>query len=723
MNSLVIAILFVWLISLLFYPIFLYFISKIITIKRFRFFIRIWIDLVFIFTITTFLLITNPFQNHFFIFLCSSAFYFILFYLLANWWVWSMFIDIWEFKSMLFFLRLSYTTLQAFIIFFIFLVWIIFIWKGELMWFWVNKVWNYSWIDNNNNLYYDINNIWVYDISVSDTNWDNKYDSIKYDINKDWKVDMTINNFEWNSIISYNTFNEQKFYIFIYTIVFIILLLIITVIKENILVIAKSKSKTKQEESYSPEIKLDFFKKSSLTILLIFILNIIFWSFANAKINILEIKTSINENKKCSANPMLDTNCFEVKNEMRLFYVWLYNETFYREYINKFYNKLNMCQNNFKTCTEEYITITQSEFNERRDKWKDKKPIRPKPEEITDEHLKIFYEDNKWKEIFNYINNNLKWTENEKNPLIKNKISNNILPWNEWKFTPTHQNTISIMNELWDNLEEIDYDYLKYIDYYEGILSTFEDSTTNILEWINNENLLKRIEEWDDKYVDSYMTSIFTKNWLLIENSITNIDSIIKSLLDKYNNNISSWAKNRWLNEYKFLEMTDLTNVLKNTPEISIFNSLKKKFKNDYSKVLDWYLSIYFSKITLWSNPIDLGIWILWEVFDIIGFNELSYDTNSKKLWVKIFEMFDYWYWTTYNDVIWYFNYIKSESESKSEWKNYIQKTAIKVRAYSDIAYSWFSVAYWNLMYYSNFFWNLMNNAWNSIYWLMTNKK
>lgn len=390
----------------------LWLITRILRWKWMKLFSQIWVDLMFIWFLTTIVLITNPLQNSWWIMLSIAVIYFFMYYFAnkASLWVLIIF---WkkEIKSLSSLVWIN-------LIFILFLAFLIVFGKGQSMkqhlWGFVYQdgiyLWSWSvWYDSsnygyNNMLIHDSDSDWIFDTIYYDINKDNFADQIIVDTNNDGIIDNT-------KILSYDS---QKRLVFIITLIFAFVSTSMFQLRANetkkqineIALQIKELDKTlaKPDKKKKVTQKKKVIKRVAKTAALIIALTTIIWNktIAQPISWILDISPS---DTTCISQPFDDIACKNVDSDTRLIYQHLLNPIFQLE-IQSWEKRFERCRDTAWLCNQEPYIGYVDEFNLRWQSWTWKTPskdIKNSSWTIATSTNKLVWSLNTLQEIFNEV--------------------------------------------------------------------------------------------------------------------------------------------------------------------------------------------------------------------------------------------------------------------------------------------------------------------------------
>lgn len=645
------------------------FLSLLFKFIPYKYFFKLWIDLLFIWIVTYILCITNPIQNFEILYFVIASFYIVCFHVLQNFSISNFFINFeksdwwnsWFFKS--FWIndtfrafRIIYKKRFLLILFiiYLFILAIIGIWDN-ISWFWFNKLDDTKNIRINNKweIIYDSNWYGLYDIWIY--NWNNnKYlNTIKFDINKDWKTDFALYDTDHNSIIDkyeYFFYKTQWYLLIISMFVFFLILYI------------RYKMKTTTTESEDEiEIKIPKLEKWSthsftknqkqiyndiiwnigkiITLIIFFwyatLWNIVYWIF-----NIADWNKYIDDHEQCYKDPFNTEICTWVDSKIVLFFQHMLNKNFNHEY-ETYQKRLQYCAEE-KTCDKTKDQLNRNEFTLRWNDWKNKKPL-----EITQEQeIK--------KEIKEHMFID---TDTE----IKYKF-----PWKPWNKFFKDNDVKAIAQKInrsnwWISIEDLDYlNMINTISNYESLIRI---SSNRTLSWLNTFGLLqdykiKNIYKNENKIkLIKWVWSILSNKWLKIDDMNYIIIKAKNDIKKKYLNDVySRLSKNNIKNNYKSkLESYEyFQRSLEWYFDFKEFNTIYKWKQETIRTALTYN---YAWKFILRANPFDFIISSIWWVVNLYGnwsFATNIFSLNSweiaksnvmtayKTAWENIYHVYDY---------------------------------------------------------------------------------
>lgn len=601
--------------------------SKILRIslkgKIFKFFISLLI-INSLFHITK---ITNPEQNYQVLILIITIFYYLLFFIIPKikWWAKK----VWK--------------LRFPIVFFLFIICIIIVWKWEFLNSWATPLSNKLSIWNNQEILY--NSFWWINPNIAFSNdyATYKYDTIKHDINLDNIVDITtIDKNEDGTIddVIIQTYNLQKILLLIIFSIFSLLSILFTKkikkIKEekidntengdkewkkeenNIETEDKEKidEETKEKDEKSKEIneefkdeeKIEENKKESKIISLILILSLLLSSFGTTfwmtphEIEAFQVKSKI-----CASDPFNDSKCKWVAKTDRILLQHAQNPVFVRE-SDALVKRQQDCA--IKKCSEKEITNLRTDYQNWQQKWLKTTPINYWKEspvtkddwktEDIENWTKDFLNDNVIKPSWDKPNNEIKDSYSiQENELIISDIATKIKDITEANWRALSGINAIIWKELQNNLKWVPSWQNPSIEDIEKI-----EKELNILLWNNSNNPIEILRELSNKLDDLNNKSPIKSNEVLktIWNKWENISKIITSLndlsniLDSYNNIKNLEQTFDWNFERIFIAKTwikSVQNISSSNPVDIITNILSSwlslaKLKKE-SKIVNKY--------------------------------------------------------------------------------------------------------------------------------------
>lgn len=595
--------------------------------------------------------ITIPEQNQFIVLLMLSLFYLFIFYIIKKVKKWST--KLWGIKHSL--------------VFVIFLVFVMLVWKWEFLESWSRTISNDISIWTSGEVFYK--SFWWIKASVWIFNeyGGSDYDTIKYDLNLDGFVDIKTIDIDENSqiddIVVY-TYNTQKVIFFILLFIFIIVTYFfsdwwkIKIKKDgwdNKKKINLNWLKIFWKNNKNIEIKNNFQKWLALILLLLIILQ--FWYVSAYKeSDLIWTPDYIKWDKIC--NYVISLNwCKNCNKE----YVPMWKEDFYLLKTSNFIAISEGCNDNTPALTrsqfgrfidgdiDEYIKYMNRELYKSNDEINEFGTI--DDEDISDVNTIIITEedngldvsDDSWKpwkiDLDEIINNadpewlwlNIKdivWWE-ELDYLDDYKFDKN----NEDKGIINEIEIIKWLDVIWDDKKNND--IKKKVDDALKAIKFINDWSSVALDWINiMKDKIKKIWNWwiiDQKAIDHIRDWLKTLVWTDGLKWINNLIDRDKGA-GKYIKNIwwKVWTVFKWLG-FIWDVIWWYENYIKSS----------KKHKWDDSKIYAETIIKTGWKTLIWANPIDFGMWLLSWWASMIWFNWVAKIIDENTIWNRYEQVVD----------------------------------------------------------------------------------
>lgn len=576
--------------------------SKIILFLRYVF--SVWIDLSFLWFVTSLLLFTNPVQNTYILFICLALFYFLVFY---KKWVWYNLI-FWKDNIIVgSFENIKDKPVKNYF-FVLYIILVLFLWIGELVPTWdipissflyTNDNWDYI-IDNEygSSAYIDSNNDW-------------NYDKFVVDITNDFMVDIVYeySSVDWDIILSeVKGYDIQKLVIITFTILFLFY--------------------------FYRKWKIRLFNLTTISLIFIsyfayYIINNSFPAFAHNLEWELEYNDEwfviMSDMDRHAAEYLIDPEF-----ECYMFGAWC-NEEDQRsliEEVEAWYlmlleekNQMNNDDNNWENVSwwwkeygdydpSNYLDLDDEDETTSNDKIDNDSELENKNKDLDKEESDI---DNKVDD--SHDQNDLKNIDNNTNDNTNTKTD---LQDNTKNTTNSNNNDKEDKNDLIDDINDAVDKWLKDVDW---IIKDIDSWVWKIEDLVNKKELLKKhLWEWNDllKKIDSLKSNFedykkFKKEITDFTQKVNELNEDIKTKkknLEKEYSNVKEFNDdpeqfiNKKLNEYAEKRRKQILNDLnsKYSEEINTLYKLKEFSDNPKNYLRTNYLNKDYVKDKLYEN-------------------------------------------------------------------------------------------------------------------------